>query len=216
LIISYSQFGEDLILRKIIENDFKISPKNRIGFYVDIGAYHPITYSNTYYFFLKGWRGINIDARPNSMKLFNKIRDKDINLETAISDKNEILTYYEFDIPCYNTFDKKLKKELINKNITKLVNSYQIKTRTLAEVLDSYLPKHQEIDFFTIDVEGFDLKVLESNDWKKYKPKYILVECSDSNEVDLFNSDIYKFITSKDYYMVDKVMLTLIFKSNNN
>jgi hypothetical protein len=52
---------------------------------------------DTYYFYLKGWSGINIDAMPNSMKIFDDLRPRDINLEIPISDKSEILTYYEFD-----------------------------------------------------------------------------------------------------------------------
>jgi hypothetical protein len=56
-----------LILRRIFEHKQK-------GFYVDVGAYHPFLFSNTYIFYLRGWRGINIDATPGSMKLFNKFR----------------------------------------------------------------------------------------------------------------------------------------------
>ena len=98
---SYSQEGEDMILRRLFENQTK-------GFYVDVGAHHPIRFSNTYFFYKKGWRGINIDAMPGSMKLFNKIRPRDINIEKAISDKKEVLTYYVFNDPALNGFSKKL------------------------------------------------------------------------------------------------------------
>ena len=75
--ICYSQNGEDLILNRFLENK-----KN--GFYIDIGAHHPIRFSNTYLFYKKGWRGINIDAMPGSMDLFNKIRSRDINIEKEL------------------------------------------------------------------------------------------------------------------------------------
>src|SRR6186713_1276577 len=71
--ISYSQEGEDLILKRFF------SEKSG-GFYVDVGAHHPKRFSNTYMFYKEGWSGINIDAMPGSMKLFNKVRSKDINL----------------------------------------------------------------------------------------------------------------------------------------
>ena len=58
--ISYSQEGEDLILERFFEG-------KEIGFFVDIGAHHPMRFSNTYIFYLKGWRGINVDATPGSM-----------------------------------------------------------------------------------------------------------------------------------------------------
>jgi len=63
---SYSQEGEDMILRRLFE-------KQNTGFYVDVGAHHPKRFSNTFFFYKKGWRGINIDAMPNSMSLFNKL-----------------------------------------------------------------------------------------------------------------------------------------------
>ncbi|MDX9799068.1 MAG: hypothetical protein RBT05_09445 [Bacteroidales bacterium] len=76
--ISFSQEGEDMLLSKLFE-------LNEKGFFVDIGAHHPIRFSNTYKLYLKGWRGINIDAMPNSMDLFKKYRSEDINLEIPIA-----------------------------------------------------------------------------------------------------------------------------------
>ena len=58
--LCYSQEGEDMILGKIFSGQ-------KHGFYVDVGAHHPLRFSNTYLFYLKGWRGINIDAMPGSM-----------------------------------------------------------------------------------------------------------------------------------------------------
>ncbi|MCP2732462.1 FkbM family methyltransferase, partial [Symplocastrum sp. BBK-W-15] len=95
--LSYSQEGEDMIISRFFEG-------KKQGFYVDVGAHHPQRFSNTYRFYLQGWRGINIDAMPGSMEIFNKIRANDINLEISISDCNQILTYYEFNEPALNGF----------------------------------------------------------------------------------------------------------------
>jgi len=81
---SYSQEGEDMILRRLFENQER-------GLYVDIGAYHPKKFSNTYFFYRAGWIGINVDAMPGSMKKFRSRRPRDINIEAAISDKREEL-----------------------------------------------------------------------------------------------------------------------------
>jgi len=75
----YSQFGEDAVLRVLVNSG------ERPGFYVDVGAYHPKHLSNTYFFYKKGWRGINIDPNPRSIKLFNLLRPTDINLNVAIA-----------------------------------------------------------------------------------------------------------------------------------
>ena len=82
---SYSQEGEDMILKRFFEG------KQR-GFYVDVGSHHPKRFSNTYFFYKTGWRGINIDPMPGSMKLFDKIRTRDINLECGIFESEDELS----------------------------------------------------------------------------------------------------------------------------
>ena len=52
--------------------------------FIDVGAHHPMRFSNTYLFYKKKWKGINIDPLPGSMKLFNKLRPRDINLELGV------------------------------------------------------------------------------------------------------------------------------------
>ena len=84
---SYSQWGEDKFISKFFEN-------KSLGFYVDIGCFHPIRYSNTCLLFNKGWNGINIDLNPMSIELFNIIRPKDYNLCEAISDEVKELDLY--------------------------------------------------------------------------------------------------------------------------
>ncbi|MFM5955986.1 MAG: FkbM family methyltransferase, partial [Dolichospermum sp.] len=97
---------------------------------MDIGAHHPQRFSNTYYFYLKGWSGINIDAMPGSMKIFDDLRPLDINLEIPISDKSEILTYYEFDEPALNSFSLPLSQERIKTSNYKIIAETQLKTQT--------------------------------------------------------------------------------------
>jgi FkbM family methyltransferase len=167
----YSQEGEEIILRRFFNY------KNK-GFFVDVGAHHPIRFSNTYLLYQMGWRGINIDATPGSMKNFNQHRKEDINIEAGISNSNEVLYFYNFDEPALNTFDENKAKQIISSTAYKLLSKLEIKTTTLANILAKNVKENQQIDFFSIDVEGFDLKVLESNNWKKYKPKVIVVESS--------------------------------------
>jgi len=76
-VFSYSQNGEDRALWRYFEGQ-------RDGFYVDIGAHHPFRFSNTYIFYKSGWRGINVDAMPNSMRAFRRYRKHDINIECAV------------------------------------------------------------------------------------------------------------------------------------
>lgn len=202
---SYSQEGEDMILKRLFEKQEK-------GFYVDVGAHHPKRFSNTYYFYKKGWNGINIDAMPNSMKLFNKIRPRDINIEKPISDEKQILTYYAFNEPALNGFSKELSDSRVKEeNNYHIIFEKDIETSTLEEVLDTNLPRHQEIDFLSIDVEGLDFMVLKSNNFEKYKPKVILIEILGSSLSDIDNNEISILLKKFNYLIYAKAVNTVIF-----
>lgn len=201
---SYSQEGEDMILRRIFENE-------NTGFYVDIGAHHPKRFSNTYYFYKRGWSGINVDAMPDSMKRFNKIRPRDINIEAAVSNEKKEITYYMFNEPALNSFDIDLVQERINEKYN-VIKEQKIITETLKEILGEYLPRNQKINFMDVDVEGLDLEVLKSNDFSLFRPEYILVESTDVKMSDIQNNEIYKFLRENKYELFGKTVLTLIFK----
>ena len=202
---SYSQEGEDLILNRFFEKQNK-------GFYIDVGAHHPVRFSNTYMFYKRGWSGINIDAMPNSMKIFNLLRPRDINLEIPISLNEKKMTYYSFNDPAINGFNKNLSQSRTNDY--KLISKISLETKTLEKLLDKYLIK-KEIDFLSIDVEGLDLEVLKSTNLKKYKPKIILVEILESNFDNLKNCDLYNFLMDNDYVFLAKTINTFFFKHKN-
>ncbi len=201
----YSQEGEDIILSEFF-------PNKTDGFYVDIGAHHPMRFSNTYMFYKRGWRGINIDAMPNSMKAFERKRPRDINLEMGVSGKEGEMTYYMFDDPALNGFSKDLSKERDTNSNFEIVEERKIKTYPLSNILDEYLPKGQKIDFMSIDVEGLDLMVLKSNDWKKYPPEIILVESIGDEMDSIMQEPIYLFLREKGYNIVGKTYRTMVLK----
>jgi FkbM family methyltransferase len=205
--VSYSQEGEDLILKRIFEHK-----KN--GFYIDVGAHHPKRFSNTFIFYKMGWRGINIDAMPGSMKKFKKSRPKDLNIEAGIMESPGIMNYYIFNDTALNTFNEDLAKERGKKSgILKIV---QIQTYRLYEILEKYLPLGTNIDFLTVDAEGFDLEVLSSNNWEKYHPDYILVEITKISLDNIDNHVITKFLKKHNYKVFCKTFNTVFFKQDNH
>jgi hypothetical protein len=129
---SYSQEGEDMILRRIFGSQ-------TTGFYIDVGAHHPKRFSNTYFFYKKGWTGINIDAMPGSMKAFQKLRYRDINIETPISSTPETLVYYGFNEPALNGFSKNISESRDGVDGYRIEFTKKIKTSTLQNVLDQNL-----------------------------------------------------------------------------
>ena len=204
---SYSQEGEDMIIRSLF-ND-----KIENGFYVDIGAYDPKRFSNTYFFYKNGWRGINIDATRGSMNLFNKFRPRDINLELLISDQVGEVSFYMFAEFAFNTFDKELalKRELQG---NKILEIKQTRAVTLKEVLEKYVCQPIKIDFLTIDVEGVEMQVLKSNDWERFKPLVIVCESLDIKEIsdNIRDNVICQYLLSKNYLLIAKTPRSLIFK----
>jgi len=204
---SYSQEGEDLIIDKLL--GYK---KN--GFYIDIGAHHPMKYSNTFIFYKRGWNGINIDAMPKSMNEFNKIRKRDINIEVAISDNEDKNFFYIFNEPAFNTLNKKEAFLKDNKNVDKIIETIEVKTEKLETILNQCLV-NQEIDFMSVDTEGNDLNVLKSNNWEKYRPQLIMVEDLKFKNIEEYNqSEIYNYMKSLNYSIVAKTINTVFYQLN--
>ncbi len=124
------------------------------------------------------------------------------------------MTYYSFSKPALNTFSPTLAKAY-QQNST-LLDTIQIQVQSLEQILDSALPKNTHIDFLSIDVEGLDREVLESNNWDKYQPKVILIESPEKSLESLVQNPIYQFLKALDYELYAKTMRTLIFKKSIN
>ena len=214
---SYSQDGEDMLLRSLLKeatphyDDYQ-------GFFIDIGAHHPFRFSNTMHFYEKGWHGINIEPTPADIQLFNQYRERDINLNIGIGTERTKETLYCFNDSALNTFDEQTAQQRDKDESTfHVVETAEVEIFPLAEVLDQYLPASQTvIDFMSIDVAGLDVKVLQSNSWDKYRPKFVLVEDVDDNFSHLDASEAHSFLADQGYRVVNKTLRTLIFKQTQN
>ena len=196
---SYAMDGEDTALLDYFENI-------KQGFYVDVGAHHPVQRSNTCLLYLKGWRGINIDVSDFSLELFNFLRPDDLNIQSAISDKDgEIELFYQKDFSQLSTTDIRWAKENFDNNFkTKKINSI-----TLNTLLENSVYKNKNIDFLNIDVEGAELKALSGLDFNIYKPKVLCIEIlgyrhssPEDREKILSQDNIYKYLINKNYKKV--------------
>jgi FkbM family methyltransferase len=204
-IYSYSQEGEDIVLERIFSN-------RGDGFFVDVGAHHPMRFSNTYKFYKKGWRGINIEPNPEGFNLFNKYRPNDININFGVSTQSGFLKYFMFDEPALNTFDEKVVRQRMRETPFKLVKEINVKVKELKDILDEYVPKSIQIDFMTIDVEGFDFDVIKSNNWIKYRPNWVLVEQLNLDDIEKLDFEIHNFMKSINYVLFAKTFNTLFYK----
>jgi len=201
---SYSQWGED----QIIKDFFKDKKK---GFYIDIGCFHPIMYSNTCWLFNNGWNGINIDLNQTSIDLFNIIRSSDYNFCAGISNNiEEKDLFIDHDFSPVNTIQKSFydsaSKNIAFKNLIKK----KIVTKQFSDIIKKVtnLPK---INFLNIDCEGSDYDVLSSIDLNKYIPELICIETHevnmDTREINNKQTHQYNNITEllkKNHYKIFK------------
>ena len=206
---SYSSNSVDLIINELFKNKKK-------GIYIDVGCNHPFIGNNTYKLFKRGWSGINIDLDYTFIDSFNFYRPNDYNLQIGVSDKNgEQEMYYHHERSAINTLDiKRSSKSILKKNI---------KTLTLNSIIENSKFKNKQIDYVSIDVEGYELNVLKGFDLNKYQPKALSIEYIDAEMIkeeyyhqninNILNSNLYKYITNNGYHFVNWLHSDLIFVS---
>jgi hypothetical protein len=204
---SWSQEGEDLLLKRMFDG-------RTSGFYVDVGAHHPRRFSNTWLFYNCGWRGINIDAMPGSMTLFRRLRPRDINLEIAVAEIEQQLTYYIFNEPALNGLSAGLSANRDSMKDYRIIDTKPLLARPLKKILAEYLPKGQMIDFLSVDVEGLDFAVLRSNDWQRFRPEVLLVEVLGSTLEDIVSSELTMYMQTQGYFAFAKLLNTVFFLRN--
>ena len=207
----YSFSGVDIVIENIFKNQ-----KN--GFYIDVGCQHPIKNNNTYLLNKKGWCGINIDLDKDNIDLFNHSRPHDDNINIAVSNKiAEVELFFYHKKSPINTIDKKIS----DYQKAKVTQIKKIKTNTLNNIIENSKYRKSKFDLLSIDVEGHELNVLEGLDFNFYSPNVIVVEFLDlslpkleiknQNIDNLFNTDLYKFLISKNYILVNYIYADLIF-----
>ena len=189
-----------------------ILPFKKKGFYIDIGCYHPLKYSQTYKLYKLGWSGINLDISKESIDLFESFRSKDKNLNIGISNKAGFENFYfTKKISTTNSLNNKYLKESIN---FKKKFLRKIQTQTIDQLFEEN--NISEIDFLKIDCEGMDLSIIKTLDFSKYKINFLSIEFlyesgnfiikqnKNINSVHqlFFESDIYK-ILEKNFKLVD-------------
>jgi FkbM family methyltransferase len=164
--ISYSLNFEDVILHRLF-------PVTQTGFYVDVGAGHPRFENDTFSFYQRGWRGINIEPNHGFHCALMKERPRDINLQVVLSDSSGgALTYYELNGSGLSTCD--VEQATAYQAAGRAIVLREVPVTTLSSILTEAGIDH--INILKVDVGGFEEKVLNGNDWDKFRPDVVVVE----------------------------------------
>ena len=186
----YADNGEDVIIQGLFNH-------RKDGFYIDVGCYHPIRASLTHLLYKKGWKGVNIDISEDTINLFKIARPNDKNINIGIADKvGEEFYYQSSHINQANSFK-------FYNNVKKV----KVQITTLDNIIKNLGIK--KIDFLNIDVEYRDFKALKGLNLNNVRPSLIAIEDNDAYDIaDVVNSDIYEYLTNKEYFLYSKLNCT--------
>ncbi len=188
--ISYAQNYEDVMLHRALKDVCK-------GFYIDVGAQHPVTDSVTNAFYIAGWRGINIEPVNEWYKNLQTCRPEDINLQLGVGAHKGKLDFYEVVGTGLSTSIKDIAQRHVRENGFEL-KSYQILTETLTNICEQY--PQPDIHFLKIDAEGSEKSVLKGLDLEKIRPWIILVEATLPNSQTVKYDDWEPLIIDSGYH----------------
>ena len=199
-------FGEDLF----VNNYFSEVDK---GFYIDIGCNQPKINSLTYSLYKKGWKGLNCDISERCIQLYRFFRERDINLNIAVGKiEKQVKSFIFYENCTMNTVDEKFKKHT-SQSVNKVPEVRKIKQKSLNQILVEN--NVTDIDYLNIDVEGYEMNVLNGFNLKKYNPKLISIEIHDIKCPPEKNK-IYQYFLKNNYNLASIYGWTYFFELKKN
>lgn len=181
---SFSQYGEDLIISKLLPENF--------GIYIDIGAGRPIDGSNTYKLYKRGYSGILVEPISLNQKLARIFRARDKRISVLCGATSGELDFYEMYPYEYSTTSMEVMSELLRLGKAQLRSTRKVQmlpARTFAVEMSPLDPT-----LVCIDAEGSDFEILSSLDWAVTLPRVVCVESWIEGR-----SDMAQLLLSKGY-----------------
>ncbi len=169
--VSFSQCGEDVIVDSVF-----VSLGIKKPSYLDIGAHHPTMFSNTFHFYQKGSTGVCVEPDPVLYRRIKKFRPLDTCLNVGLSDSsNSSAKFYVMNNPTLNTFSEEEAQRYNKDGIHHIDKTIEIPLLTVNEIIEKHF-SGKSPDFVSLDIEGWEMKILNSYDFKRFKPVIFCIE----------------------------------------
>lgn len=203
---TYSQAGEDAIMTFLFRSKKIKRPR-----YLELGTCDPIHGSNTYLFYQRGSSGVCVEADVALIDRIKKSRPRDTVLNVGIGLVESSEDFYVFDEPSLNTFDREEALSREAHGTYRIVRIVKVKVQTVESILTSYFERIPDI--LSVDLEGLDLPVLKSIDFKKYPIPVVCVETCYYSEthVKRKNKDILQYMQGQGYFAYADTYINTIF-----
>ena len=189
------------------------------GFFIEVGANNGFSESNTYYLErFRNWNGILIEPIPHLYQECVNERPKSKVFNCALVSQDfpdseiEMMYGHLMSLVKGAFNDERLESERVafaGRKLGFTPYTVKVRARTLTSILDE--ANVQKIDFFSLDVEGFELNALQGLDFNKYRPEFMLIECLDENSFQEINSyigdyyNLFERASQVDYLFKSKV-----------
>lgn len=207
---TFSIEAEDLLVERIfyslLERD-----QNYVGFYVDIGAFDPITCSNTWLYYQRGWRGLTIEANPERVNRFRALRPRDIHVNAAVG-AERLDRYVQFSDPLLNGFLTDDVIALHRANGFAVVRTGMVSIRPIESLLYEHVPSGTAIDYLNIDVELMEDEILSTWDFSRWMPRIIAIEIHGGLDVtDIAATRVARLLANQGYVFFSRLWHSSIF-----
>ncbi len=164
--LSYAQNLEDYHLARLFAGQAD-------GFYIDIGAGHPVADNVSYWFYLQGWRGLVVEPQQDLAALYAHIRPRDIAVCGLVGRTPGEADFHVVErLHGFSTTDEAHARGAAAFGAD--FRTLRMPVTTLAALCEAHAPAR--IDFLKVDVEGAEAEVLAGADWKRWRPRVVVAE----------------------------------------
>jgi FkbM family methyltransferase len=162
--------------------------------FVEVGAARPDYLSTSALFRARGWRIIAVEPNPDFCRLHQEKGHEVLQYACGTRDQDDVDFYvvdshgaeYLGGNVSYESFSSLgIKEPYASLKGGLDLKKIKVNVRRLDTILGSHAPDVHQIDILSIDVEGWELEVIDGLDFRKYRPQVMIIE-------NLFDSKAYR------------------------